>query len=107
MVAWLQLHPRPAIYLRQLDLPGVDSKFLEAHRQVLGELLDLALPGADTDQDLTLRHDSFARLRLPVKQVFITENEINFLAFPRRRNSMVIFGAGYGFEHWGQATWLQ
>ncbi|MDZ7642655.1 MAG: DUF2220 domain-containing protein [Desulfurivibrio sp.] len=61
----------------------------------------------DTDQDLTLRHDSFARLDLPVSQVFITENEVNFLAFPRHRASMVIFGAGYGFEHWSQATWLQ
>lgn len=146
VVSWLQLHPRPEIYLRQLDLPGVDSKFLEAHRGVLGDLLELTLPeeaidhsakgvtgfcrrygfldkparlrfrlldplptlpGADTDQDLTLRHDSFARLRLPINQLFITENEINFLAFPHRRASMVIFGAGYGFEHWAQATWLQ
>jgi hypothetical protein len=44
VVAWLQAHPRPAIYLRQLDLPGVHSKFIEAQRGVLAELLDLALP---------------------------------------------------------------
>jgi hypothetical protein len=44
VVGWLQAHPRPAVYLRQVDVPGVDSKFIEAHRGVLAELLDLALP---------------------------------------------------------------
>lgn len=29
---------------RQVDLPGVHSKFIEAHRGVLAALLDLALP---------------------------------------------------------------
>ncbi|MEJ8816095.1 DUF3322 domain-containing protein [Variovorax ureilyticus] len=44
VVAWLQAHPRPGVYLRQVDVPGVDSKFIEAQRGVLAELLDLALP---------------------------------------------------------------
>lgn len=44
VVAWLQAHPRPGVYLRQVNVPGVDSKFIEAHRGVLTELLDLALP---------------------------------------------------------------
>lgn len=44
VVAWLQAHPRPGVYLRLVDVPGVDSKFIEAHRGVLTELLDLALP---------------------------------------------------------------
>jgi hypothetical protein len=44
VVAWLVAHPRPGIYLRQMDVPGVHSKFIEAHRGVLTELLDLALP---------------------------------------------------------------
>jgi len=43
-VAWLQARPRPGVYLRQVDLPGVHSKFIEGHRAVLTELLDLALP---------------------------------------------------------------
>ena len=44
VVDWLQAYPRPGVYLRQVDAPGVDSKFIEAHRGVLTELLDLALP---------------------------------------------------------------
>jgi len=48
-----QIHDSPLLgaqyeightYLRQVDVPGVDSKFIEAHRGVLTELLDLALP---------------------------------------------------------------
>ena len=146
MVAWLQAHPRPAIYLRQVDLPGIHSKFIEAHRGVLSELLDLALTrdaidcaasGAGqfaqrygfrdkplrvrfrlldpcrsllptaTDQDLTVTHDTFAQLDPNVARVFITENEINFLAFPQMSDSLVLFGAGYGFDMLAQAAWLQ
>ncbi|MFN0314070.1 MAG: DUF3322 domain-containing protein [Burkholderiales bacterium] len=43
VVGWLIEHPRPGIYLRQVDLPGVHTKFIEIHRSLLAELLDLAL----------------------------------------------------------------
>lgn len=151
VVSWLQEHPRPGIYLRQVDLAGVDSKFMEAHRGVLSELLDLALPqdaihasasgvsqfcrrygfkdkplrvrfrilddsvrllprgcvAQGADQDITLTQTDFAALTLPIRRVFITENEVNFLAFPPLADSMVIFGAGYGFEVLAGAHWLQ
>ncbi len=146
IIAWQQHHPRPGIYLRQVDIPGVHSKFIEGHRAVLAELFDLVLPqetidttargvtgfcqrygfrdkplrlrfrlldpdfalfASKTDQDITVTMAIFARLDLPIKRVFITENEINFLAFPKLPHSMVIFGAGYGFEVLTAAKWLQ
>lgn len=145
IVVWQRNHPRPAIYLRQVDLPGVHSKFIEEHRGVLGELFELilspeaidgtvaasafcrrygfrdkplrlrfrildptlALLPTETDQDITVTHDTFALLCLPVKKVFITENEINFLAFPPVEQGLVLFGAGYGFEALATATWLR
>ncbi|WP_348754135.1 Wadjet anti-phage system protein JetD domain-containing protein [uncultured Aquincola sp.] len=150
VVGWMQAHPRPGVYLRQVDAPGVDSKFIEAHRGVLAELLDLALDAAAVDDtaggalqfgrrygfrdkpvrirfrlldaalpslpgcpayagslpDITLDADSFAALSLPVAQVFITENETNFLAFPAVAGAMVVFGAGYGWDALAQAAWL-
>ena len=146
VVAWLQAHPRPGIYLRQVDLPGIHSKFIEVQRGVLSELLDLTLP-ADTidtmasgaaqfarrygfrdkplrvrlrfldpehpawvsgaDADYTVSQQAFAKLAPDAKRVFITENEINFLAFPPAAESLVVFGAGYGFEAIAQAVWLQ
>jgi len=146
ILAWRLKHPRPGIYLRQIDLPGVHSKFIEGHRGVLGELFDLVLPteeidatatGAsgfcrrygfqdkplrvrfrildptlallrtETDQDITLTQETFARLKIPVTTVFITENEINFLAFPEVPEAMVIFGAGYGFENLASVEWMR
>ena len=50
--------------------------------------------------------DEFAQLDHAVRRVFITENEINFLAFPELPGSVVIFGSGYGFEHLVQASCL-
>jgi hypothetical protein len=188
VVAWVRNRPRPGIYLRQIDLSGVHSKFIESHRAVLAELLDLALPvdaidptatgvggfarrygfrekplrvrfrildprhallpgGADKggiagqygvgnrdwksdqsgtagqertaeldgtagqevtpDQDFELTAAAFARLELGVTRVFITENEINFLAFPPLPDTMIIFGGGYGFEMLAGAGWLE
>ena len=61
-----------------------------------------ALDGAD----ITLDAESFARLRPTVSRVFITENEVNFLALPLVSDAMAIFGAGYGFDALAQAGWL-
>ena len=146
VIDWLQAHPRPGIYLRQMDIPGVHTKFVEAHRGVLGELLDLALPPESIDAsatgnslfscrygflgkperirlrwldphaspfpalagaDLTLDAASFAALKPAVDRVFITENEVNFLAFPPVPKSLILFGAGYGFSALAGADWLQ
>jgi len=59
------------------------------------------------EQDVTLTQADFAQLKLPVQRVFVTENEINFLAFPPVTDSVVIFGAGYGFDALADAAWLQ
>lgn len=44
VLAWFRAHPRPGVYLRQLEIPGVDSKFIEQRRGLLAELLDAVLP---------------------------------------------------------------
>ncbi|WP_438859836.1 Wadjet anti-phage system protein JetD domain-containing protein [Achromobacter spanius] len=145
VVNWLREHPRPGIYIRQMDLPAVHSKFIEAHKRVLTDLLDLALPDSAVDatatgtgqfarrygfadkperirlrpldpacrllpgggaQDMTLDAESLATLTPQATRVFITENEINYLAFPPVLGSLVVFGAGYGFEALAQCHWL-
>jgi hypothetical protein len=142
---WLQQHPRPRIYLRQIDLPGIDSKFIEQHKTVLRELFDLALAesaiDASTsgqaafarrygfrekpvllrfrildegkrmfragDNDISVTSETFAHLDLDVDRVFITENEINFLAFPPVADAAVVFGSGYGFQSLSRASWMR
>jgi hypothetical protein len=40
---------RPSIFLRQLDIPGVDTKFIETHKSILIELLNAVLPEQSID----------------------------------------------------------
>lgn len=145
VVDWMQAHPRPGLYLRQAEIPLVDTKFIEARRGALTQWLDLVLPPEAIDRnrtgaaqfaarygfrekpsrirfrvldeqlvvlpgvrrpDVALDADSFARFTLPCRHVFITENETNFLAFPDVPQSIVLFGAGYGWESLQPARWL-
>ena len=51
IVSWLEDHPRPGIYLRQVDIAGVHSKYIESHRGVLAELFELVLPQDTIDEN--------------------------------------------------------
>jgi len=44
VAAYLQTHPRPMRYARELGIPGVDSKFIEEHQALLYDWLDRLLP---------------------------------------------------------------
>lgn len=43
VIAWFVSHPRSGLYVRQIDVPGVDTKFIEGRKALLGELLDVVL----------------------------------------------------------------
>lgn len=142
VLSWFVRNPRPERYLRQLDIEGVDTKFIESRRGILGDLLDRLLPEESRDlrftgarefegrfgllskpallrfrildpdlriqglSDLSVPAREFSGLSLPVERVFITENEINGLAFPAVPGGIVLFGLGYALENLGQAEWL-
>jgi hypothetical protein len=40
---WFMDHPSPGKFIRQLDIAGVDTKFIEAHRSLLMDLLPLVI----------------------------------------------------------------
>ncbi len=46
-------HPRPQLYLRELDIPAVDSKFIEQHKGLLRDFLDIVLSDDDIDTEVT------------------------------------------------------
>jgi hypothetical protein len=136
VLVWFRGHPRSGLYLRQLDIAGVDTKFIEGRKPLLAELLDIVLkPETDNRNfeqrygllskpsqirfrmlderlaiqgltDLAVPAREFAGLDLPVERVFITENEINGLAFPAVPGSLVIFGLGYGLDRLSEVRWL-
>ncbi|HEV2345484.1 MAG TPA: Wadjet anti-phage system protein JetD domain-containing protein [Actinocrinis sp.] len=48
---WIGERWRPGLYVRQIDVPGVDTKFVETHRGILTELLAVCLPAERIDYD--------------------------------------------------------
>lgn len=156
IAAWISANPQSAIYARQADVAGVDSKFIESYQREIASLITFlaakkeaedalftgvsslsndarisrnfmqkhgfkekplrvrfrmldathALFASEGTQDITLDAHTFAALKLKTTRVFITENEINFLAFPDVKNSLIIFGAGYGFDALANIQWL-
>jgi len=50
VVGYFHAHPRPMRYARELDIPGVDSKFIEENRALLGAWLDRLLPAQAVDE---------------------------------------------------------
>jgi hypothetical protein len=142
VLAWFKEHPNSNLYLRQIDIPNVDTKFLEVRKGLISELLDLVLSTSPEENpaqgvarfeeryglcakpplvrfrllddrlaihgfsDLTVPVSEFARFAPQVRHVFVTENEINGLAFPAVSKALVIFGLGYGIDLLGTLSWM-
>jgi hypothetical protein len=113
------------MYLRQIDVPGVDTKFIERHKGVLAELLDLQLDPSRVAAGVSefaerygfLRRPGYVRFRAAggfrgfselsvradeltgppdgISRAYVLENEITYLAFPVPPAAMVILGGGY------------
>jgi len=143
VLAWFRDHPRCGLYLRQLDIPGVDTKFIEGRKGLLAELLYMVLSPQTSEHqttgtksfeqrfglrtkpplvrfrlldeqlavhglsDISVPAEQFANLSLPARRVFITENEVNGLAFPNVAYGLVVFGLGYGLDLLGGVDWLK
>ena len=140
VLKWFEHNPKHFVYIRQLDIEGVDTKFIEEHQGVLGELLEILLPETDFDlckkkfedkfrlrkkptrirfrildgdysaqvfSDITIPLEEFQSWENTIEKVFFTENEINFLSFPSLKNSIAIFGKGYGISLLSDVQWLK
>ncbi|KDE67982.1 hypothetical protein FUSO6_09720 [Fusobacterium necrophorum DAB] len=139
IIRWFEKNPRPNLYIRQLDIPEIDTKFMESHKPILEELFKILLPEESMDLskkefedkfylkrretivrfrilDETYQEQKFKELSIPftefkqwnpkIENIFFTENEVNFLAFPNYKNSIVIFGRGYGITLLREVEWL-
>ncbi len=141
---WMIEHPRPRVYLRQIDLPGIDTKFTETYKGILSAWLDLTLESEYIDEttsrfedrygycrkpelvrfryldpalswrgcsDISIPSDQFAGLyrkdeELPITHVFVLENDISALSFPKVANAIALFGRGYTFDALKECAWL-
>jgi hypothetical protein len=135
-VCWIEERQAPGMYLRQVDVPGVDTKFIERHKGVLAELLDAQLDPSRVEAaapDFTarygfLRRPGYVRFRVAggfrgfselsvrtnevtaapdgITRAYVIENEITYLAFPVPTGAMAILGGGYAVPVLEPLGWL-
>ena len=53
VLRWFYEHPNSGLYMRQMDIPGVDTKFVENRKRIISELLDRVLPETYINQVTT------------------------------------------------------
>ncbi len=127
-VRWISGHEPDRLYLRQMDVESVDTKFVERHHRLLDQLLTAVLPADRMDREadsfaarfrflekpsytrfrlldpeafsshfteMTVRTDELAGTVPAATTIFIVENEVTYLAFPRVSRAMVVFGSGF------------
>lgn len=135
-------YPYPKCYIRELGIEGVDTKFIEKHRQLIDMCLSRMVVPVDSSvsslsdygfekkyglkypqtmvhfrildsklyinglEDMSLPLETFNRVNIPCKRVFIVENKITMLSFPPLPDSIVIFGHGYRIGMLKEIRWL-
>lgn len=130
--AWLHAHRGSGKYLREISVPGVDTKFAERHRATLAALLGVAstatgfLTGLGLQakpelvrlrvcptlrlppplSELAVRADELAALQIAPRAVLVCENEITYLSVPVPSDGAVIWGKGFEVDRIGRLPWL-
>jgi len=146
VVQYFQDGRHVAKYIRELDIQGVDTKFIEKNQKLIRWCLDQTLTDNYINREATkgnrvferrfllqyekprvrlrtldpaLNHDllGFSDIEVPIDNLanldhllidtlYITENKVSGLTFPKCRNSLVIFGKGYSIDALKNITWL-
>ncbi len=130
--AWLDAYRGSEKYLREISVPGVDTKFAERHRATLAALLGVpstatgfltglglrtkpqlvrlrVCPGLGLPtplSELAVRAEELAALQIAPAAVLVCENEITFLSVPVPKDGAVIWGKGFEVDRVGRLPWL-
>lgn len=137
-------NPKPNIYLRELSISGIDTKFVEQNKKIVDTFLSILLDENNFEKDrtklsnygfekkyhlkyplplvrfrildealnicalsdLSVTIEEFKRVNVAAKNVFIVENKKTMLSFIDVKESIVIFGGGYGVEILKDVDWL-
>lgn len=126
---WLAHNPESNLYIRQLPIHGVDTKWVGDHRGVVQRLhyaasgrsdlglaakpdlvrvrfLDPALaPGGLMDTSAPL--EQLAALRIVPRTVFIMENLETVLALPLISDAVAVHGSGYAVDRMERLPWVR
>lgn len=75
-VHWFSAHPRSGMYLRQIPVEGVDTKFFERHASILDELLLQIDPGNITAAEARFEARHGLRWEEPLVRVRFLDSEL-------------------------------
>lgn len=136
VVDWLSANLDTGLYLRQLPIAGLDTKWTERHvgpiAKLLGNRFDRtgnlhAVAGLAVDpprrrirlldeilrskvgdlSDLDLRLDELANLKLPIRLALVVENKQTALACTDLPGTAVLMGGGFSVTELGNVPWLR
>jgi hypothetical protein len=85
VLTWMRERSAQRIYIRQIDLPGIDTKFVESHISILPELFDAVMDESTGERriDAADFHTRFGFLREPTRIRFrILDSTIKFADLP-------------------------
>ena len=129
VIDWLVAHPESGLYIRQLPIRGVDTKWIGAHRSLVTGVVT-AITGA-TDLGLAqppglvrmrfldpeLRPEGLGDLAAPVETlaalavratvVYVFENLESVVAMPDVAGAVVVHGSGYAVDRLGRIPWIR
>lgn len=134
---WLASHPDSGLFVRQLPIAGLDSKWVEGNAGALARLLAARFgrplgPLAEVAglvrtparrrirlldpelrrlcaglSDVEVRLDELATLELPIRVAIVIENQQTALACWDLPGSILLMGGGFAVTELGQVPWLR
>ena len=136
VIDWLSANPDSRLYVRQLPIHGVDTKWVERNTGPVGKLLAIRtgrtgsfhqIAGLRVDgprrrirlldeglrsqvsglSDLMLPLEDLAKLNLPFRAAVVVENLQTFLALGDLTGTVAITGGGYSVTELGAVPWLR
>lgn len=130
---WLESARGSGRHLREITAPGVDTKFVERHRVLLGQLLGVSCSAAGFVTDLGLRSkpesirlrfdpralglpaalsegafrvSELATVPAAIRTAIVIENETTYLSVPVPADGVVLWGKGFEVDRVGALPWL-
>lgn len=83
-------------YLRY-DEPLIRIRMLDRDVPIIGHLSDISIPLSD-----------FQKAEIPIKNIIITENKMNFLTLPAVKNAIAIWsGGGFNVSYLRDIAWMK
>lgn len=129
VIDWLVDHPDSGLYIRQLPIRGVDTKWVGAHKSLVSGIvtaitsatgLGLAQPPGLVRVrflDPTLRPGGLDDLAAPVETlaaldvrpsiIYVFENLESVVAMPEVTGAVVVHGSGYAVDRLGRIPWIR